>query len=304
MATRGRPERMGPVVEAALLDEGVAQMVVVVDGEDDEATWCELCRLAEGRPKLLAVRAPRQGQLGALDEGVARASSEVLVLLDDDVVPGPGLASGHARHHATRDGLVVVGAMPVVLTGATIGTILYAGDYEQYRARLSESEVRVLDHLWLGNVSLRRADAQRIGLRSAHFTASYHADRELGFRLGDAGLVGVFDESLRATHLHVRADGAFVRDALRRGAGVARLHELYPERLGPLSLDELVDGVPRPLRALVRRLGASGASVATARLLLGMARVCRVARWRRGEVAAAQVARRLLFCRGALVGEP
>ena len=226
------------------------------------------------------------------------------MLLDDDVVPGPGLASGHARRHAAQAGLVVLGAMPVDLTGATIGTILYARDYEQYRARLAESEERVLDHLWLGNVSLRRADATRVGLRSAHFTVTYHSDRELGFRLGDAGLVGVFDESLRATHRHVRPDGAFVLDALRRGAGTARLHELYPERLGPLSLDALIVGTPRPLRALVRRLGVSAASVAAARLLLGMARVCRVARWREGEVAAAQVARRLLFCRGATVGEP
>jgi glycosyltransferase involved in cell wall biosynthesis len=304
MATRGRPERMGPAVEAALADEGVAQMVVVVDGEDDEATWRELSRLAEVHPRLLAVRAPHRGQLGALDEGVARATAEVILLIDDDVVAGPGLASGHARQHAAREGLVVVGAMPVALAGATIGTVLYARDYERHRARLNEGRVRVLDHLWLGNVSLRRADAQRVGLRSADFTAFYHSDRELGFRLGDAGLVGVFDDSLRATHAHVRADRAFVRDALRRGVGVALLHELYPERLGPLSLDELISGVPGPLRAPVRRLGVSRASVATARVLLGMARVCRVARWRAGEVAAAQVARRLLFCRGAVAGEP
>ena len=304
MATRGRPERMAPVIAAALADSGVAEMVVVVDGEDDEATWTTLESLAADEPRLVPLRAPRRGQLGALDAGAARAGSDVLVLLDDDILPGPGLASGHARHHATQDRLVVLGAMPVRLDGATIGTVLYASDYESYRGRLLGGDVRVLDHLWLGNASIRRADALRVGLRSQEFTASYHADRDLGFRLGDAGLVGVFDESLLATHLHVRPDSAFVRDALRRGAGVARLHELHPDRLGPFSLEQLVDGVPGPLRGPVRRLGSSRASVPAARLLIGMARVCRAVHWHRGEVAAAQVARRLLFCRGALIGEP
>lgn len=298
-ATRGRPERMRPVVEAALADPGVAEMVVVVDGEDQVATWEELRALARLHPRLVPLRVPQRGQLAAMDAGAARAGSEVLVLLDDDVVAGPALGTGHARHHAARAGIVVVGAMPVRLAGASIGTILYAGDYEQYRARLRGGEWAVLEHLWLGNASLRRADAQRVGLWSEHFGPAYHADRELGFRLADAGLVGVFDESLAATHLHVRPDAGFVRNSLGRGAGLVRLHQLHPGRLGPFSLDALVVEVPRPLRRAVRRLGVSAAATPSARLLLGMARVCRVLHWGRGEVAAAQVARRLLFCRGA-----
>jgi hypothetical protein len=194
--------------------------------------------------------------------------------------------------------------MPVRLVGAGIGTVLYARDYEQYRIRLRAANVTVLDHLWLGNVSLRRADAQLVGLRSARFSASYHADRELGFRLRQAGLTGVFDESIVAVHHHVRPDSAFVRDALRRGAGVAMLHELHPETMGPFELEELVAGVPRPWRGLARRIGASSGAPVAARVLLGMGRVCRALHWGAGEVAAAQVARRMLFCRGAVAGEP
>jgi len=298
-ATRGRPERMRPLVEAALADPGVAEMVVVVDGEDQVATWEELGALARSHPRLVPLRVPRRGQLAAMDAGVARAGSEVLVLLDDDIVAGPALGTAHARHHAARAGLVVVGAMPVDLAGASIGTILYARDYEQYRARLRAGQWAVLDHLWLGNVSLRRADALAVGLCSEHFGPAYHSDRELGFRLADAGLVGVFDESLAATHVHVRPDAGFVRDALGRGAGLVRLHQLHPARTGPFPLDALLAEVPRPLRGAVRRLGRSAAATPAARLLLGMARVCRVLHWWRGEVAAAQVARRLLFARGA-----
>jgi len=303
MATRGRPERMRAAIEAALSDPTAAEMVVVVDGEDDMATWEALQTMAVGEPRLVPLRVARSGQLGALDAGAARATSEVLLLLDDDVLPGPGLATGHARHHAERQGLVVLGSMPVRLARAGIGTILYARDYQQFAERLRDGRVSVLDHLWLGNMSMRRTDALGVGLRSEHFTASYHADRELGFRLADAGLVGVFDESLLAVHVHARPEEAFLVDALRRGAGVARLHAVHPERMGPFSLDELVIDVPAPLRGAVRRIGASGAAPIAARLLLGMGRVCRIAHWQRGEVATAQVARRLLFCRGAVAGE-
>ena len=51
----------------------------------------------------------------ALDVGVQCSTGDVVLLMDDDVIAGPGLVSAHARRHAGADGLVVVGSMPVRL---------------------------------------------------------------------------------------------------------------------------------------------------------------------------------------------
>lgn len=302
IATIGRAESVRHVVEAVLDDPGTSEVVVVVDGPDP-ATVDVLRALEVRYPRLVVVPLTHRGHLGALDEGVRRATSDVVVLLDDDVVPAQGTITGHLAHHQGAARLVVVGPIPIPANDVgpgSVATRLYAAEYRSHLEALARSDVDVLDVLWGGNVSLRRSDCLEVGLASPAFRATYHEDRDLGYRLRAAGLVGRFDPALVAAHLHRRTDAQFLRDAERQGEGRVALHAAHPERHGPFRYAELVDDLPAPVAAVVAVAGASGAGPRAARWLMAGGRLlARVAPKSDGAVVCARLARRIMQWHGA-----
>jgi GT2 family glycosyltransferase len=305
LATVGRPELLPRVVEAVLGDPATLELLVVVDGPDAASTTV-LEALAVSHARLRHIVVPHQGQLGALDEGVRRAVGDVLVLLDDDVLPGPATITGHVAHHRTARRLVVTGPMPVVVRGTTppdVGTRLYEAEYRAHIAAIERGELGVLDALWTGNLSMRRVDCLSVGLRSPTFSAHYHADQDLGFRLQAAGMVGTFDPALEAEHLHSRDDDDFLRDARRQGAGRAVLHRAHPDRLGPFSPAMLVADLPAPLRAAVRLAGATRLAGPLTKALMGAGHRCASVGRPEAQLVAAKLARRIMQWHGAVAGD-
>ena len=304
MATLGRPENLVELVSTVLAEEAVRHFVVVVDGEDADS-MAVLATMQASFDRLVFVQGPGAGQLRALEIGVTLTDAEVVLLLDDDVVPTPGLAGRHARAHASEPGLVLVGTMPVQLPArrADIGSLLYARDYLAHCARIESGEYQVLDNLWLGNVSIRRSDCLSVGLYSCAFTASYHADRDLGIRLGAAGLVGRYDPSLVAAHRHRRSVEAFQRDSRRRGAGLVHLHQVHKERLGPFDPKSFTSDLPAALGAVVRRFGSAPCAPRIARALLALSALPGLIGWESGRLAVAKLARRIMLFWGTTAGE-
>jgi glycosyltransferase involved in cell wall biosynthesis len=253
--TYQRAERLPPLVDAILADDGVSEAVIVVDGSTDGSIEY-LRERAETDERLVPVLTPNRGDVAARRAGVERASGEVVLMLDDDVVPEPGLAAGHARHHSERRDLVVVGYMPVAPwrgPGRRPFTLeLYSQDYERACLQYERDPGSILTGLWAGNVSLRREDCLRVGLSSPDFERGYHADRDFGLRCQAAGLTGVFDRSLRAEHRYERDTGAFLRDAYSSGRTRSQTHLLHADVTGPLPPDFYEAGLPAPSRLLVR----------------------------------------------------
>ncbi|MGH9008117.1 MAG: glycosyltransferase [Acidimicrobiales bacterium] len=304
MATRNRADSLPNLVTAVMADESVRHLVVVIDGDDAQSV--ETLTSLSGRFRRLRFRQiPHAGHLRALEVGIAMTDAEVVLLLDDDVMPSAGLAAAHARSHTLHPNLVLVGAMPVQLPDrrAGVGSLLYARDYEGLCDELAAGAKDVLANLWMGNVSLRRSHCVTVGLASREFTASYHTDQELGIRLAAAGLVGRYDPSLAAVHLHRRNNRAFLNDARRRGAGVVQLHAAHPE-LGPVDAGQFTDDLPGPLGGVVARMGRRPLAYPAARAMVLAADGVGLVGAPGGRMALAKLARRLMLVRGATAGEP
>jgi glycosyltransferase involved in cell wall biosynthesis len=302
MSTYNRRELLPLVVPPLLADEGLDELVVIVDGSRD-GSFELLEELRAGDARLKSFLIENRGKEGARQEGVERATGEVVVLLDDDVLAGPGLVSGHARHHAETGGLVVIGYMPVDREPADAhagATALYADEYEDVARQYEQDPELVLRKLWGGNLSLRRADALRVGLVSADYGASYHQDRDFGLRCHEAGLRGRFDRSLRATHLHRRPLGAFLRDARAQGAGLRQLYELHPGELGPFDPGSFASGLPAPVAAWVRASRRPRVLRASTAALEGVAAVASALRVSHAATLALKVMRRMHQQAGAL----
>jgi len=272
--TRNRRASLERTLAALRDDETLEEVVVVDDGStDDTFTWL-VSQTAEW-PALKPVRTPGRGLQPTRAEGAAHATGEVVLFLDDDTVPARGLAEGHARHHRENEGIVVCGYYPSVLPSRPSAAIrLTARWYEADVAAVEATPARGLYALWGGNFSMRRADLVRIPLYAPEFGGSKrHADCDFGLRCQKAGLDFLLDRKLRADHHYSRTYLQFRDEARNSGYGMALVHRLHTDLLGPFPR-ELLYSRRRLVSALLRLTDWRPFYRLTAALLVAIARLC------------------------------
>lgn len=301
--TRNRRARLAGLIDRLLADPGDHEIVVVDDGSTD-GTAEMLAEYARRTPRVVPVAGPSTGSSGARRAGVERASGEILVLLDDDVMPDPGLVSAHAAHHAGTDDLLVLGYMPTTvpdpLPRGAFATLLYAQEYEKSCLGYAADPDLVLTALWLGNVSIPRRrflEAFESG-RMPTFTYR-HEDRILGLVLRDLGVRGVFDRSIVGHHVHSRPLEAFLRDCYENGRGREAIHQLYPDVLPESSEDVYLDGLPGPARSLVATTRREPVRRALVGVLKGGIVAAGAVGSRTGELQLARIVRKVEQLHGA-----
>jgi hypothetical protein len=292
--TRDRAERLGPLLDRLLAEPAACEVVVVDDGSTDGTRQLLLARAAAD-PRLVVTAGPAQGPLQARVTGTERARGDVVLLLDDDVLPDPGLAEGHLRHHRTTPDLLVLGYMPTRLPDqdgpGTFTTRLYAAEYEGRCRTFDQDPALVLKHLWMGNLSLPRHRFLDVTIRTDEPLPPFrHEDQEIGLRLAALGMTALFDRTLHGVHEHRRSLPQFRRDCRLDGAGTALLDRDHPGLYGDPGTGRFSTGVARPLAATIQAtsrpfayrmvsaalaagvrltgvMGAAGPQLATARLL-------------------------------------
>ena len=254
--TLNRRDSLPRAIDSVLVDAAAAEIIVVVDGSSDGSM--ELLEdVARFERRVRPFFIEHQGLNAAVQAGVERATSEVVLILDDDLEAAPGLVSGHARHHEAAANLVVLGYSPVVVSpGASDENVLTASLYgESYERSCRSFQSRpedILLQIYGGHMSMRRSTCLATGVFSEHFRERYHPDREFGIRCLKAGLVGRFDRSLVAHHHYVRSLAELRADARSGGTATAEIHRLHSDVLGSLDPAISARGLPVPARWAIR----------------------------------------------------
>jgi glycosyltransferase involved in cell wall biosynthesis len=223
-------------VEPLLRDAALHELVIALDGSTDgSGEW--LRERARDDPRIVVLELPNRGAGPTRQSGVERATGDVVLLMDDDVIASEGLVSGHARHH--RDGArrLVLGYMPndwrVLPVGRRGIARIYREAYESHCARYAVDPDHVLLGLWGGNLSMRREEFLNVTPVTEMALPRGQDDREWGLRLHKAGVRGCFDPELLARHEYDRPLAAFRRDCRINGATRRLLHELHADLVGP-----------------------------------------------------------------------
>jgi hypothetical protein len=259
-------------------DSTVLEVLVVDDRREPRGIL-----FAGKQPLVRVILSGGVGPNPSRQAGLEAAIGEVVLFLDDDVVPSDQLATGHALHHRQPD-RVVVGYMPVTLSSKCpepLVSTLYRLEYERRVAGYELHPDTILSNLWGGNVSLTRAAALKLGIASTRFIGRRHEDQEFGIRCQRAGMVGVFDRKLLAAHRYERSVSEFLRDASAQGRERAQLQSLHPDaQWASLQLETRRSSDPHA-RPLILSAARSVGPV------------------RAPAIAGLQIARRVLLRRGA-----
>lgn len=187
-ATLAEQDRTGPAYE----------IVVTVDGSTDGTV-----EMLAGWTKSLPIRVliqDRRGPAAGRNRGVADAGGDVLVFLDDDVIPLPGLVERHLEIHRSDPAAVAIGPMlpprgwrlPAWLRWEALTL------QKQYDAMLRGDYAPTPRQFYTANASVRREHAIAIGGFDETFTRA--EDVELAYRLADRGLRFVFVPDAAVIH--------------------------------------------------------------------------------------------------------
>ena len=226
-----RPDELRRSLRIVLEDPSTTQVVVAADVGANGP----LPKVPSDK-RVRVIRVP--ADIGTPDERGQRArefaleyvEADVVLALDDDVLPERGLVTGHALQHAGAEGTVVVGYMPVSWHDLPFrwrpAARYYSRSYEAACSRFEVCPGAILEGLWGGNFSVRRADWSAAA-EATRTSGGYHGDFVLGLEFARAGLEGRFDRSLRAQHRYLRSLTDLEADHEASASARLRIHAAY-----------------------------------------------------------------------------
>ena len=214
LPTYNRKESLARVFEA-LARQSVPfdswEAVVVSDGSADGTDeWL----LAQRPPFALRVVQQRnQGVAAARNNGIAQARGEIILFIDDDLVPTPELMAEHLRMHESRPRAVVMGPMlpppDEVFPRSPWVRWEEAMLEKQYQAMLAGIWKPTPRQFYTGNTSLRREEIVAAGGFDPSFKRA--EDVELGYRLADRGMEFHFNPAAKGLHYAERSFASWCR---------------------------------------------------------------------------------------------
>ncbi|MBI2761108.1 MAG: glycosyltransferase family 2 protein [Chloroflexi bacterium] len=223
------------------------ETVVVVDGAVDGTA--DLLAATRTAYPLLVHTQPNAGPAAARNRALAAASGDVVLFLDDDVVPSEDLIERHLSVHRSDTSAVVIGAM-VAPPGCRMPPWLSweaAMLQKQYAAMIAGHFAPTPRQFYTANASVRRDHA----LSAGGFDESFRRaeDVEFAYRLADRGLRFYFEPRAIVVHepdrtlrqwLKVAYEYGRYDVALERDHGRGHIRIAHRERAGRHFLNRLL----------------------------------------------------------------
>jgi GT2 family glycosyltransferase len=184
-------------------------VIVVSDGSTDGTN--DYLTAVPTPLRLRPLLQSNQGVAAARNHGVAHAHSDLVLFIDDDVVPEPHLILEHVRtHEAKGSDVVVLGPMLTPRNFALSPWVLWEQEMltKQYERMLAGQWQPTARQFYTGNTSLARHHLQAAGGFDPNFRRA--EDVELAYRLADHGLCFLFNPAAVGYHYAERSFSAWL----------------------------------------------------------------------------------------------
>jgi glycosyltransferase involved in cell wall biosynthesis len=235
------------------LDPTAFEVVVAVDGSTDGTA--ELLRDVATPFALRSLALENGGRARALNAAIDAAGGRIVLILDDDMEPAPGLLRAHHDAHAAGPGHCVLGAVPIRTTAADPPHVRYlARKFAEHHARVGRPDHRfTMRDFFSGNTSLERGLLESVGGFDPDFRIYGNEDVELARRLLAHGARLSFSAEAVAWQHYEKPLPALARDEEAKGRTAVLLATKHPAAAADAKLAAL-DRQPRRTRALRRAL--------------------------------------------------
>lgn len=227
--TYNRLDTLRYVVPSLLAQDfaGGRYEVLICDSNSTDGTAEFLAEIAANDARLRHLPGPYTGRAMARNAGIDAARGSIVVFNDADIIASRDLLSAHARRHAARSRIAVVGLEVQVRS------------IEEYAQKQNDPESRGSLHppgrkrlSWLyfltGNASVRREDLVRVGRFDESFTGYGHEDLELGYRLARSGVTIVYEPSAINYHCQDVPHEDRLEKMRLAGRSTARFYRKHP----------------------------------------------------------------------------
>jgi len=183
-----------------------AAEILVVDQTLRHAPETEArLRQLDGAGSIRWLRLDRPSIPGAMNVGLLRASEEIVLFLDDDIMPDGGLVAAHLYAHR-EDGVGLVAGQVLQPWNATASG---ASDVSTFQ--FSSAQRSLVREFMGGNFSVKRALALTLGGFDENFVhVAYRFEADFADRLLAMGICILFEPSASIRHLKVLAGGTRV----------------------------------------------------------------------------------------------
>lgn len=239
--TYNRRESVERVLESLVhqsLDPREYEVIISIDGSEDGTR--ELVESFKAPYELKCLWRPNSGRASALNNAMALVSSEIVIILDDDMKAPESFVEEHYKAHLKDPNLGVIGAAPIHIDPSSTFTARYIAD--EFNSRLIKVSAPDYDfQLWdfyAGNFSIRRDTFLRAGGFNQSFNLYGYEDIELAYRLIKSGTRIVYSPEATCTQYYDNDFKKLASNTISGGKMTVLMVSMHPELFEEIKLRE------------------------------------------------------------------
>ncbi len=228
--TYNRCEILQKTLHALCRQEGANdfEIIVVDDGSTDATSQVSAAQAALAPVRLQCITQPNSGAAAARNHGLRKASGEIVLFLDDDVIGSPALIAEHVRSHALHPlpAVAILGleelSPGLPATSLNLHHVVYNWD------SLQDGQELDWRYFLTGNISVKRSfllDHQLL----FDETLPCFQDLELGYRCWKQGMRIIYSVRAPVQHYHDLSFEGALRLDRKYGEALAMVHHKHPE---------------------------------------------------------------------------